>query len=135
MGKENAARIFIVEDHAIMQEMLNEFISQEADLEVCATASSGEAALENLAQASPDLVLIDLSLPGVSGLDLITSVKALYPQLPCAILSGHGERHYAEQAMAAGAQGYVLKGDPDELPGAIRQMMQGEHYISKALQY
>ncbi|MDW5377899.1 response regulator transcription factor [Halomonas sp. HP20-15] len=135
MAKENVARIFVVEDHLIMQEMLNEFISQEADLEVCATASSGEAALENLAEASPDLVLIDLSLPGLSGLDLVTSLKARYPELPCAILSGHGERHYAEQAMAAGAQGYVLKGDPDELPLAIRLMMQGERYISKALQY
>ncbi|GAA5174032.1 response regulator transcription factor [Modicisalibacter zincidurans] len=57
MGKENAARIFVVEDHVLMQKMLNEFISQEADLEVCATADSGEAALENLAQASPDLML------------------------------------------------------------------------------
>ncbi|WP_136064660.1 response regulator [Modicisalibacter radicis] len=134
MNKENAARVFIVEDHAIMQKMLHVFISQEADLEVCATASSAEAALEEIAQASPDLMLIDLSLPGVSGLDLVASVKARHPGLPCAILSGHGERHYAEQAMAAGAQGYVLKGDPDELPGAIRQMIQGRRYISKALQ-
>jgi len=134
MKKDNAARIFVVEDHVIMQEMLHAFISQEADMEVCATAGSGEAALEDLDRASPDLVLIDLSLPGVSGLDLVTSVKARYPRLPCAILSGHGESYYAEQAMAAGAQGYVLKGDPDELPGAIRQMMQGERYISKALQ-
>ncbi len=135
MGKDNATRIFVVEDHFLMQQMLQEFISLEADLEVCATASSGEEALEDLAQASPDLMLIDLSLPGVSGLDLIISVKARYPELPCAILSGHGERHYAEQAMAAGALGYVLKGDPDELPLAIRQVMQGERYISKALQY
>lgn len=135
MDKGDTARIFVVEDHVIMQEMLYEFLSQEADLEVCATASSGEAALEDLAEASPDLMLIDLSLPGFSGLDLVISVKARYPGLPCAILSGHGERHYAEQAMAAGAQGYVLKGDPDELPGAIRQMIQGERYISKAMQY
>lgn len=129
------ARIFVVEDHVYMQEMLREFLSQEDDLEVCDTAGSGEAALERLDQASPDFVLIDLSLPGASGLDLVTTVKERYPDLPCAILSGHGERYYAEQAITAGAQGYVLKGDPNELPGAIRQMMQGEHYISKALQY
>ncbi|MFD2438229.1 response regulator [Modicisalibacter luteus] len=80
-------------------------------------------------------MLVDLSLPGVSGIDLIASVKTRHPELPCAILSGHGERRYAEQAIAAGAQGYVLKGDPDELPKAIRLMMKGERYVSKALQY
>ncbi|MEC9481859.1 MAG: response regulator transcription factor [Halomonas sp.] len=135
MSMETPVRIFVVEDHAYMKEMLCEFLSLEGDLQVCDTATSGESALERLDQASPDFVLIDLSLPGVSGLDLMTTVKERYPSLPCAILSGHGERHYAEQALNAGAQGYVLKGDPDELPEAIRQMLRGEQYVSKALQY
>jgi DNA-binding NarL/FixJ family response regulator len=135
MSMDTPARIFVVEDHAYMKAMLCEFLSLEGDLEVCDTADSGEAALEHLDRITPDFVLVDLSLPGVSGLDLITIVKARHPELPCAILSGHGERRYAEQAIAAGAQGYVLKGDPDELPDAIRQMLRGERYVSKALQY
>ncbi|MCG7600110.1 response regulator transcription factor [Halomonas sp. McH1-25] len=135
MSMDAPARIFVVEDHAYMKEMLSEFLSFEADMEVCDTAGSGEAALRHLDGISPDFMLVDLSLPGVSGLELIASVKARRPELPCAILSGHGERRYAEQAIAVGAQGYVLKGDPDELPDAIRRMLRGEQYISQALQY
>lgn len=131
---DTMTRIFVVEDHSFMLAMLREFIDQEADLEVCDTAESGEAALERLVQVTPDLVLIDLSLPGISGLELLTSLRQRYPALPCAILSGHGERHYAEQAMTAGAQGYILKGNPDELPPAIRQMIRGDRYLSSALQ-
>lgn len=135
MKMDTPARIFVVEDHAYMKEMLREFLSLEEDMEVCDTADSGEDALQHLDEVSPDFVLVDLSLPGVSGLDFIATLRASRPELPCAILSGHGERRYAEQALAAGARGYVLKGDPDELPNAIRQMLRGERYISQALQY
>ncbi|PMR72681.1 response regulator [Billgrantia endophytica] len=127
------AKVFVVEDHAFMREMLREYINQEEDLEVCETAESGEVALERLEQITPDLVLIDLSLTGITGLDLISRLKERHPGLQCAILSGHGERRYVDQALAAGAQGYILKGDPDELPGAIRQMIQGQRYISNTL--
>lgn len=132
---DTTARILIVEDHSFMLAMLQEYIEQEEDFEVCGTFDSGEAALASLAENVPDFVIADLSLPGISGLELISSVKDRYPSLPCAILSGHSERYYADQAMTAGAQGYLLKGDPDELPVAIRQMLQGQHYISPALHY
>ncbi|NIC04248.1 response regulator transcription factor [Billgrantia bachuensis] len=132
---DTTARILIVEDHSFMLAMLQEYIDQEEDFEVCGTFDSGEAALASLAENVPDFVIADLSLPGISGLELISSVKDRYPSLPCAILSGHSERHYADQAMTAGAQGYLLKGDPDELPVAIRQMLQGQRYISPALHY
>lgn len=131
---DSSKRIFIVEDHEFMLAMLREYIDSESDLSVCATATSGETALESLADIVADLVLIDLSLPGISGLELVAALKAQSPSLPCAILSGHGEAHYVERALAAGAQGYILKGDPDELPDAIRLMLQGERYISKPLQ-
>ncbi|QOR39154.1 response regulator transcription factor [Billgrantia diversa] len=132
---DTTARILIVEDHSFMLAMLQEYIEQEEDFEVCGTFGSGEAALESLTENVPDFVIADLSLPGISGLELISSVKERYPSLPCAILSGHSERHYADQAMTAGAQGYLLKGDPDELPVAIRHMLQGQRYISPALHY
>lgn len=135
MGKDtDTARIFLVEDHAYMLAMLQEFINQEGDLAVCETADSGEKALERLPDVTPDLVLVDLSLPGISGLELVSSLREHYPDIPCAILSGHGERHYAEQALNAGAKGYILKGNPDEIPPAIRQIMNGERYVSRALQ-
>lgn len=118
-----------------MLAMLQEYIEQEEDFVVCGTFDSGEAALKSLAENVPDFVIADLSLPGISGLELISSVKERYPSLPCAILSGHSERHYADQAMTAGAQGYLLKGNPDELPVAIRHMLQGQRYISPALHY
>ncbi|RDB44083.1 DNA-binding response regulator [Halomonas sp. DQ26W] len=126
-------KVLVVEDHAFMRDMLREFIDQEEDLEVCETVESGEVALESLEELTPDLVLIDLSLGGISGLDLIKSIKVKYPAMKCAILSGHGERHYVDQAFEAGAEGYILKGDPDELPCSIRQMMKGRRYVSKAL--
>lgn len=132
---ETPARIVIVEDHSFMLAMLQEYIQQEEDFEVSGTFDSGEAALQSLAEEVPDFVIADLSLPGISGLELISSVKVRYPSLPCAILSGHSERHYADQAVTAGAQGYILKGDPEELPAAIRQMLRGQRYISPALRY
>ncbi len=126
-------KVLVVEDHAFMRDMLREFIDLEDDLEVCETVGSGEVALERLEEMTPDLVLVDLSLGGISGLDLIKSIKVRYPALKCAILSGHGERRYVDQAFEAGAEGYILKGDPDEVPDSIRQMMQGQRYVSKTL--
>ncbi len=126
------ARIFIVEDHPIMREMVREFLAEDAsDLEVCGMAETGEEALEHLDGAEADLALIDVSLPGMTGIDLVKELLARRPGLPCVLYSGHGEAAYIERGLAAGARGYLLKGDPYELVGAIRQVLDGETYVSE----
>jgi DNA-binding NarL/FixJ family response regulator len=127
-------RVFIVEDHPFMREMLREFIGNEADLEVCDEAGEGDEALGKIEKSLPDVVLIDVSLPGMSGLELVGLLHGRFPDLPCAMLSGHGERSYVDQALAAGARGYILKDNPDVLPGAIRQIVSGEPFLSVSLE-
>lgn len=125
-------RVYIVEDHPIMRETLQDYLALDADLEICGMAESAEAALEALEAAAPDVVVIDLSLPGRSGLELVGEVGERWGT-PCIILSGHGERTYVGRALACGALGYVLKGNPREIAPAIRQVLKGEIYVSPSL--
>jgi DNA-binding NarL/FixJ family response regulator len=127
-------RLFIVEDHPVMRQSLRAFVKRQADLDVCGEADTGEAALEQIAQTQPDLVLIDVSLPGMSGLDLLETLRERYPHLPCVMLSGHGERSHVDHALMAGARGYILKGDTDELVEALHKVIQGETYLSGMVQ-
>jgi DNA-binding NarL/FixJ family response regulator len=128
------ARVFVVEDHPLMRDMLTEFLALEDTIEVVGVVESAEAALEQFPVPSPDLVLIDMSLPGMSGIELVRKLHEQQPGLPCAMLSGHGEKHYVEQAFDSGASGYILKGEPDELPLAIQQILTGKAFISQELQ-
>ncbi len=123
--------IYIVEDHAVMREMLGDMIEYEPGLRLCGTAASAEDALEEVVAVGPDLVLVDLSLPGMSGTELIEALLARRPQLTLLVLSGHSETVYAEQALAAGATGYVLKGDPAAIREGIGRELRGEGYVSE----
>lgn len=125
-------RVYIVEDHPVMRETLQDYLSLEPDLEICGMAESAEAALEALEAASPDVVLVDLSLPRRSGLELVEEIRERWGT-PCVILSGHGERTYVSRALASGARGYVLKGNPRELPLAIAHVLEGEIHLSSAI--
>ena len=127
-------RLFIVEDHAVMRQSLRAFIKRQAGIELCGEAASAEAALQEIETARPDLVLIDLSLPGMSGLELLTLIRQRHPELYCVILSGHGERNHVDHAMMSGARGYILKGDTDELANALQQVIHGEIYLSNLVQ-
>ena len=126
-------RIFIVEDHPMMRRMLHDYIQAEPDLEVCGTAATGAEALVALADLAADLVVVDMSMPKMSGVDLVETLLARQPDLSCLMYSGHSELSYVERARAAGARGYVLKGGPDELPQAIRRVLAGEEYLSESL--
>ena len=126
-------QIFIVEDHPIMRQSLRKLLEREADLAVCGEVATAETALEQIDLEEPDLVLIDVSLPGMSGIELTRILRDRHPDLPLAILSGHRERSYVIQALKAGAHGYILKGNARELPAAIRQIMSGERYLSHAI--
>jgi len=132
-----AARIYIVEDHDRMRRMVVSFLSGKAGFEFVGEAETAEEALEELAsfgaETAVDLVLIDMSLPKMNGTELVSALQQRWPALPCVVLSGHGEASYVHRALKAGAQGYILKGDPYELQGAIEQVLRGERYTSPAL--
>lgn len=117
-----------------MRQSLRAFIKRQAGLEVCGEANTGEAALEQIAQTQPDLMLIDVALPGMSGLDLLDTLREQHPDLLCLMLSGHGERSHVDHALMAGARGYILKGDTDDLATALRKVIQGEIYLSDLVQ-
>jgi DNA-binding NarL/FixJ family response regulator len=126
-------KIFIVEDHPLMRSMLTEFIEALPDLEVCHAARTGEEALEHLPSTDPDLLLIDVSLPRMSGIDFVREVKMRWPDLPCLMLTGHQELTYVERAIDAGAAGYVIKGEPMDLHEALDYAREGKPYLSRSV--
>lgn len=126
-------KIFIVEDHQMMQRILHLFISRMADFEICGSATDADQALAALPDAMPDLVLIDMSLPRINGAELVQLIRARWPELPCVLLSGHSEAKYVQEAMAAGARGYIVKGKPAELEPALQQISEGAFYLSAGL--
>ncbi len=125
--------IYIIEDHPLMQKMLREFLNRLSHLNVCGIATTGQEALEQLPTAGADLVLIDVSLPDMSGIDLLEELQTWHPVLPCLMLSGHQEAIYIQRALTAGAKGYVAKGHPLELADAIQQVLAGNVYLSETV--
>jgi DNA-binding NarL/FixJ family response regulator len=126
-------RIYIVDDHPVMRRVLRSLLEREPDLVVCGEAETGQMALEQIAGAGADLVLIDVSLPGMSGIELARALRQQHSELPLAMFSGHNTESHVEQAFQAGAQGYILKERASELPGAIRHIIAGGQYISPEL--
>jgi DNA-binding NarL/FixJ family response regulator len=126
--------LLIVEDNATFADTLVQFLGRFGDYSVAAWAATGEAALDLLPELAVDLALIDVSLPGMSGIDLVSAVRRLRPDLPCIMLSGHHDRLYVRRALAAGARGYVLKQNPIDLVEALRLVPAGEIYLSAELQ-
>lgn len=127
-------RIYIVEDHPIMQRGYIDLIRQEMDLEVCGTSTSGSEAVEAIGELAPDIVITDLTLTDVNGLQLIKSLRAVQPDLLVLVVSMHDEKLYANRALQAGARGYVMKEEADEvLLDAIRRILRGGVYVSDAI--
>ncbi len=127
------SRIFFVEDHPSVLEVVRDFIAAISDLHMCGVSSSAEEALEILPTAAPDLVLVDTALGRMNGIDFVAEVQQRWPGLACLMLSGYGHAHYVARALNVGARGYVLKGDPSELPQAIRSVLGGGRYLSPNL--
>ena len=115
-------RLFIVEDHPFVREMLARMLDLQPDLTVCGTATTVEEALETL-PAGADLVLLDLSLGDGSGLDLLSTIRQRWPALPCLVLSGKPAIEHEAATRAAGAAGYVEKGDAISLLNAIHAVL------------
>jgi len=124
-------KILLVDDHRIVLDGLNALFENDSEFEIIGAVSSPKEALEKLTIQQPDILLTDYTLPGMTGLELSTKVKELYPQVKRVILSMHDEGHLVKQVMKEGVDGYLLKNiQQGELKAALRQIMQGMPYIS-----
>jgi DNA-binding NarL/FixJ family response regulator len=134
-GKQNAkSRILIVDDHPMTRQGLVTLIEHQPDWSVCFEAQNAEQALEAIAKTKPDLVLVDISLPGKSGLELIKDIRALHEHLPVLVISMHDESLYAERVLRAGARGYVPKHEgAAKMVEAIRAVLNGKIYVSEEM--
>jgi two-component system invasion response regulator UvrY len=127
-------RIGIVDDHAIVRSGLRQFLSENVDLRVTGEASNGREALDLVRGGEVDVLLMDISMPGQSGVDALSAIKTRFPDLPVLILSGFPETHYATTLLRQGASGYLNKEcDPEEIANAIRTVARGRRYISPAV--
>jgi DNA-binding NarL/FixJ family response regulator len=125
-------RIFVVDDHPLVRERLAQLIAQQPDLAVCGEAESAPAALAQLAGTAADLAIIDLSLQGSAGLELIKTLQRVQPSLPVLVLSMHDESLYAERVFRAGARGYINKRESaQKVIEAIRRVLEGKLYVSE----
>jgi DNA-binding NarL/FixJ family response regulator len=132
--KSSRRRVFIVDDHPLVREWLGGLVGGESDLQVCGQAEDGPTALAAIPIATPDVVVVDLTLPRSSGIELIKDLRAQYPDLKILVLSMHDEVSIAERAFRAGANGYVVKRDSSErIIEGIRTVLSGRVYASSTL--
>ena len=125
-------RILIVDDHPVVREGLVQQLSRTPDLVICAQAANASQALAAVEEHKPDLVLVDLNLPGRSGLELMRDLRAVTPRVPMLVLSMHDEAVFAERVLRAGGRGYVSKqAGGDTLLEGIRRVLAGEIYVSE----
>src|SRR5271155_2402976 len=123
--------VFIVDDHPLLRQGLALLINREQDLAVCGEAQEAQTAMTEIAAKRPDILIADISLNGPDGLDLLKNLRMLYPDLPVLILSMHDESIYAERALRARANGYIMKQEATEkVLVAVRRILDGEIYLS-----
>jgi len=127
-------RVFIADDHGIVRKGMKQILSRTPDIEVAGEASTGQEALEKIWANNFDVVILDISLPGRNGLEILKQIKSQQPKLPVLILSMYPEDQYAVRVLKAGAAGYLTKeSDKSELIEAIRRIAQGKKYITPEL--
>lgn len=129
------SQIFILEDHPIMRRGYRTLIDGEMDMEVCGEAETAAEALEKISQDAPDLVIADISLAGMNGIEFIKHLQSEHPGLEVLVVSMHEESLYAERALQAGAAGYLMKKEAESrvIP-AIRQVLAGRYFVSDRVQ-
>ena len=127
-------RVLIVDDHAIVRRGLREVLSDEFQEAAFGEASDARQAMEQLRKKEWDVALLDIALPGKSGLDLLKELKAEWPKLPVLVVSAHPEDQFAVRVLKAGAGGYMTKESaPEDLAKAVRKILAGGRYVSSAL--
>ena len=130
----DAKRIVIVDDHPLFRKGLEELIHSDGSFAVCGEAGNASEGIDVIRQLNPDLAIVDLSLPGANGIELIKNIRAEFPKLPILVLSMHDESLYALRALRAGAEGYVMKHEAmANVIQAIREVFNGRPYLSPAM--
>jgi two-component system invasion response regulator UvrY len=124
-------RVLLADDHIIVRGGLRRILEESGDMEVVAEAAEGREALQQIHQIKPDVAVVDISMPGLDGLEVISQVRHYYPKMPILILTMHEEEQYVVRAIAAGANGYITKRSaPEQLVKAIRKVHAGGRYLS-----
>jgi len=127
-------KILIADDHPIVRAGLKQILAEASDIEATAEAGDGHDLLRLIRKGGIDVVLMDITMPGLSGLDALKQIKVENPNLPILVLSMHPEDQYGIRVLKAGAAGYLMKSTaPDQLVGAIRKVYRGGRYVSPAL--
>ena len=127
-------KILVADDHAIVREGLKQILVETSDIIVAGEASDGNQALNQVRKGDYDLVLLDIAMPGLSGLEVLKQLKSERPDLPVLMLSMYPEEQYAVRTLRAGASGYLTKQSaPDELIAAIRKVCMGGKYVTSSL--
>ncbi len=125
-------RIFIVDDHPLLRRGLAELINREVDMVFCGEAEDSPSAMKSIAQIKPDLVIVDISLKGYNGIELIKNIKAFDPKIQVLVLSMHDESVYAMRVLKAGAKAYVMKQEVvDKVMEAVRRIRAGKVFVSE----
>jgi two-component system invasion response regulator UvrY len=124
-------RVLLADDHIIVRGGLRRILEESGDMEVVAEAAEGREALQQIHQTRPDVAVVDISMPGLDGLEVISQARHYYPKLPILILTMHEEEQYVVRAIAAGANGYITKRSaPEQLVKAVRKVYAGGRYLS-----
>jgi DNA-binding NarL/FixJ family response regulator len=124
--------VLVVDDHPLLRQGLAMLINQQQDMQVCGEAEEAHMAMQCIAQKRPDIMILDISLKGPDGLELLKSIRASDPDLPVLVLSMHDEAIYAERALRAKANGYIMKQEATEkVLVALRRILNGDVYLSE----
>ncbi len=127
-------KILIVDDHPILRKGLSMLISQEPDLQVEGEAEDAHKAMEMIDRVKPDMIILDISLPGIDGVELLKSIRLRYGDVPTLVVSMHDESLFAERALRAGARGYIMKQEAvEKVLVAIRHVLSGEIFVSNKI--
>jgi DNA-binding NarL/FixJ family response regulator len=127
-------KVFLVDDHPLLRQGLRQLIDAETDIMACGDAANIADALAGVAETQPDLVISDLTLVDEDGMQLVRQLRERYPRLKILVLSMHDEGLYAERAIAAGSQGYIMKQEAcDDMLNAMRQVLAGGIYLSHGM--
>jgi DNA-binding NarL/FixJ family response regulator len=133
-GPADKKNVFVVDDHAMFRDGLRRLVDIEPDLMVCGDAANAAEAIQGIRQSQPDLVIVDLSLDGTSGIDLIKNIKRDFEDMPVLVVSMHAESLYGDRALRAGAMGYVMKSEPaTTVLEAIRKVLGGDVHVSEKM--
>jgi DNA-binding NarL/FixJ family response regulator len=127
-------KVLLGDDHAIVRQGLKQILSEESGMYFCGEAENGQAVLNAIYKENWDVLILDISMPGLSGLDILKEVKKIRPRLPVLVLTMHSEEQFALRSLKAGASGYLTKDSaPEELVKAVKKLLDGGKYVNQQL--